>query len=66
MKTLAVIQKIIMTLAFITAMSLVDGIQVNYKDMWTGFLLFALVMVQLIIRMYQEGGSRPDSQSRDG
>lgn len=48
MKTLRIIQKVFMCAAFITGLSLIDN--VNYADMWIGFLLVTMVMLQIIIR----------------
>lgn len=56
MKILQFTYDTLLAAAFITALFLVDGKQVCYKDLWTGFLLFALVVSQLLIRLHGLGG----------
>lgn len=48
MKTITNIQRLLMIAGFITGLGLIDGMEVDYHDMWTGFILISLVMVQII------------------
>lgn len=49
MKTLQIIQKVLMAAGFVTGLSLMDGLETSYKDMWTGIIIIALIMVQLVM-----------------
>ena len=63
MKILRRIQAVVTIIAFITAICLVDSIKVNYKDMWTSFMIIALVILQIIIRALSEEKSEENEKN---